>query len=194
MKIGTLEACRLTIYSTNEDVVQMRNVFYFFNNTLEDCNVDATTTKNWWAAAADALINNWHTSVSYYGAHIENLSKNEVAFYPWAVPVDGTSVGQRLPFQCAALISAYTTQKRRICKKFLGGFTELEQEAGYWTPAFITDLEDFAANWLDGFSDGSVTMVPISYRPTDQEYPGFTGALVRSVVCTLGRRKPGVGI
>lgn len=99
-----------------------------------------------------------------------------------------------LPFQSAAIITAFTSDVRRRSRKSIAGFTEFEQVDSDLTAAAETALGNAAVEWLsNAIIMGAQQLAPVLAGSDGLVYPLLT-ALISSVPGSQRQRKPGVGV
>jgi len=107
--------------------------------------------------------------------------------------VGGSAGGGVLPFQNSGLITFPTETPKVRGRKFLPGLTEDAIASGLLTSTVTDALLDMGIAMLNNVAATSTTW---RYAVKHAGSLGIlypTAALVQNVVCTLGRRKPGVG-
>lgn len=125
------------------------------------------------------ILNEWRV--------VENIG----TFTPTWTPSVGTD---GLPFQCAPFIYFKTTRPRTVGKKFLFPFLEAQQNDTILTGTAITAMTAFAIELLvDIVLGGDATLAAGVPRTGVDSWYNFLVAVVRDVLGTQRRRKPGVG-
>ena len=106
----------------------------------------------------------------------------------------GSSLATHLPAGCAALLTATTTKKRVIPKKFFGIFTEMAQEGGEWVTGVMTSLAIAGGIWWasimvgeDGYLESG------TWRRLLGTFTPLVTVIVKALCSYQRRRKPGVG-
>lgn len=118
-----------------------------------------------------------------------------VANEPWAWV--GLSNGSPMPRGVAALIVAPTVEPDVNAKKYVGGLTEESFSDGVLTGGTLTDLIDFATDWVTpvvGSASGS-TLTPGCWSVKEKDHFSFRAAFSMAAIAAYQRRrKRGVGI
>lgn len=104
----------------------------------------------------------------------------------------GTSAGQALPQQCAAVVIG-VTQSRRRGKKFLGPVNEANSNNGVLDPGLISVLSTLAGAYVTEIQDGAVTYPAGVCKPDGTDFLMFTSGRVDTIMGTQRRRKQGKG-
>jgi len=152
----------------------------------------------------------WTAYMSSLMSAIEDLTNTIAVFYEYEVqeyitghwvPKDivtisgtGSESGDTLPFQNAIVFIAKCAGLRKVGRKFIGGITSNTQSAGVLLAGQIVDAAAFLAAWLTpftGISGGHITPGILDKTSTFQP---FVGGFVSSLLGSMRRRKPGLGI
>jgi len=106
----------------------------------------------------------------------------------------GNRLDDPLPNQTAMLVTGLLTLAGKPAKKFLPGITEGLQASGQVVASVLLALGEFAAAWLMPFGvETGSEWVPVVYTKHGLcRY--FLGYVVRDLLSTQRRRKPGIGI
>jgi hypothetical protein len=108
---------------------------------------------------------------------------------------EGASANDVMPNQMAAVITASTARPKVHGRKFFPFFVESSANAGDLIAGAVTALTAAAALWLTPLGLGGnnylYAMVPST---TDGASLPLTSAQVNSIMGTMRRRKPGVGV
>lgn len=112
--------------------------------------------------------------------------------FPFGIP--GGNVGEMLPHQNAAVITADTDKVRTRPKKFFAGFVENAQDAGKWGIPALTSLADAAALWQAVVSPAGLDF---TFNPgtiaNDGTFRNLGTIFVNEIVGSQRRRKIGSG-
>jgi hypothetical protein len=112
----------------------------------------------------------------------------------WPTLTSGSSVGEPLPFQCAACVLFPTATARSQGRKFFPGFTESETGGdSLWDAAALVDLVAAAAELLGTFTMGAGNFSFGNYNEDLVRFAQWISAIVQAVIKTQRRRSPGVG-
>ena len=120
---------------------------------------------------------------------------DEVATGAW-IYAGGQTIEQ-LPRGVAALINARTTDPDVQGKKYIPGITEGGLTDGLWQAALITQLVNFADDWLTAFVGGTSggSWTPGVWSPKNTNFFAASGdALIPTIPAYQRRRKRGVGV
>lgn len=181
--------------------IEVRNVYYA--ETTSDYtgpNQDIVDDlKDWmvalWAPLAADFTNQFH---AYEVEVYQWVSLGGVGWQPIgasSLNLTGTSSGDPLPPQVAAVAIAKTAIKRTFARKFLAGFVENTQAAGTLAAGVVTELAAYTVIWLVPFTGEATTKV---FTPglwtKNHVFEPFVSVLASAILGTMRRRKVGVGI
>lgn len=94
----------------------------------------------------------------------------------------------------AGQINGYVLGSGHGPRKYLAGLKEASLTSDIISGPALADMADFAADWLAGPTDGSITWVSGMWSRTDLSFYGLVAMLVKSGIAYQRRRKPGVGM
>jgi len=110
------------------------------------------------------------------------------------INIMGTRVDEPLPNQTAMLVTGLLSRSGRPAKKFLPGITEELQSKGQVVQSVLIALAQFASVWVTPFGvETGTEWEPVVYTKRGI-CRSFVGVVVRDLLSTQRRRKPGVGI
>lgn len=108
-----------------------------------------------------------------------------------------TAVDSQLPRGVAALINAKTIDPDVNGKKYIAGFTELQNVEGLWDAGPLASLVLFAVDWTTGFTGGTsgATWDPGIWSVVNTALYLMSGTeIIPTIPAYQRRRKQGVGI
>lgn len=108
-----------------------------------------------------------------------------------------SATDSQLPRGVAGLINAKTLDPDVSGKKYLAGFTELQNEEGLWAAATLASMVLFGVDWTTAFVGAVSTAdwVPGVWSVVNTNLHPFSGTeIIPTIPAYQRRRKPGVGI
>lgn len=112
---------------------------------------------------------------------------------PWPVRIAGVQTADALPLQVAALVAGQTTSSKKQGRKYLGGFTEIDNVNGVIQSALATPLANFALEWITDFVVGANTYRFGVFNVLSSIFTPFVAGLVLGAFRTQRRRTAGFG-
>lgn len=185
---------RAIFKGTIASTVQFRNMF-----TANVTEVGGDTSAVLWNTYNLALLSDFGDLVGatthFYEAEIQEYSaghwitKDIVAF-----DYAGSVSGDLLPYQAAITFIAKGAGLRQVGRKFVGGITETMTAGGVLTSTLVTAAAQFLTDWIAPVTGiGGGTLVP-GIVDKGGTFRAFVGGTVSSVLGSMRRRKPGIGI
>lgn len=129
------------------------------------------------------------------GVDVYNWVAGEWAFigtqsWSW----NGSSSADILPYQVAAVLLGKTLAKRKLGRKFIAGFTEGASTGASFTGAVLTALGTSALAYVTAYTSSAGSVWAPGIQTKGGTWYSFTGGAVSSLVGSMRRRKPGLGI
>lgn len=185
---------RAVLKGTIADTVEIRNMF-----TCEVLSDGGDTHEVLWAAYMSSLMDAIPplatTIVHFYGYEIQEWSNPHwIPMDEISLDEDGEQSGDTLPNQSALVLIAKTAGIRGVGRKFFSGLAESQQNAGVMVVGVATALASLLAAYITPFEGiGGGTITPGVLDKTNSFRP-FVGGFVSSLIGSMRRRKPGVGM
>lgn len=169
-----------------------RNVFTFSSGgTIPSLTAVETWLDNFYTANYLSTVPNIWATYKYI-IEVPDGAGHWSYYTEHAYVKAGTSAGQALPQQCAAVIIG-VTQSRRRGKKFLGPVNEANSNNGVLDPGLITVLSTVAQGYITDLQDGAVAYASGVCKPDGSDFLPFVSARVDTIMGTQRRRKQGKG-
>jgi len=111
-----------------------------------------------------------------------------------SVNTDGTGGGDILPYQNAITFVAKAYGLRKIGRKFLPGVTESMQVAGVIGAGYAATLAAFLLAYVTPFTGIGGGVITPGIVDSSGSFHPFLNGVVSSVIGSMRRRKPGIGI
>lgn len=176
------------------NTVQVRNMF-----TANITEVGGDTSAVLWNTYNLAILADigdlTGQSMHWYEAEIQTYSAghwttNDVVAFDFG----GSVTGDLLPYQAAITFIAKGAGLRQVGRKFIGGVTETMTAGGVLSGTLVTAAAQFLTDWIAPVTGiGGGTLQPGIVDKTGT-FRAFVGGTVSSVLGSMRRRKPGVGI
>jgi hypothetical protein len=188
------ETERAILKGTILSTVQIRNLF-----TAQVTEGGGDLSHDLWSTYMLALINDigdlMSATTHFYEYEVQRYTGGHwLTLEIEALDFAGSVSGDLLPYQAALVLIGKAAGLRQIGRKFIGGLTETMTAGGVLTSTLITaaaqTLTDFLAP-VNGL--GSGLLQPGILDKTGVFRP-FVGGTVSSVLGSMRRRKPGLGI
>lgn len=198
MTVNPNDVVRATAKLIGPDLQQLMNVFFYKYEGTASSTDDTVMTLL--AAHIDDIYETVDQIMN------EDFVDDEIEFYnvtqdaPMGTKLfdgfqGGTSVTGGMPAGIAALITAATTVKKVLPKKYIPGFNENVVTQDNWLSTALTPMAAFAVAWLTKVTVGVVgELVPGTWRRVAEVFVPLISATAKSIVSYQRRRKPGVGI
>lgn len=188
-------SCRLTFEGNEDDIV---GVYHW--GTSGASETDEQTLLNI-GLLMDTIYTNVNarmsTEVKYEEINVKNVTQNTVlGDTPFPVLVAGTLVAEQLPPQIACLVVASTFSPSRQGRKYLGGFTETDNDSGRLGGALVTACANFGVDYVKTKVQGGITYRPLIMSSPDGPLQPVFPLLVAKVITafrTQRRRTVGRG-
>jgi hypothetical protein len=176
------------------DLVQVRNMF-----TCEVIESGGDTSAILWEAYMSSILDTVtvlvSTSVHFYEYIVETYTAGDwIPSDAVALDEDGVAEAEPLPYQSALVLIGKAAGLRGIGRKFISGIGEDYGSAGVMIASYLIDAALVLAAYVtpfEGLGGGTITPGILdksgSFRP-------FVSGWVSSLLGTMRRRKPGVGI
>jgi len=195
MRVVPDHVVEVTLYGEWDTGHQARQVFHYKNLGAVAADINPADWDAWidrlYGVARQMMVDNF----AWYQVHAVDLTVYGYETYVFPTPYTGSSIGQCLPYQCAALATGYTNTKRCVGKKYLPAIAEEQQADSFLDPSGLARLQDFAAEWIEDFDTGLLTELKSGvWRRSTGTFHRFTSSVARSAVSSQRRRKPGIGI
>ena len=146
--------------------------------------------------AYDFIDSAMSDTVTFVDIAFENITRDiNMGAVDWPTLIaGGDTAGERLPLQCAALVSFPTATTRFHGKKYMGGLVEGANSAdGLLAATVQTNLVNFAAEVLSALTITGQTITFGNYNVTLGRWAAWVAATVDLIWSTQRRRKQGVG-
>jgi len=185
---------RAILKGTLGETVEIRNMF-----TCSVTEVGSDDSQTLWGAYMSSLLDAIPplvvVAVHYYSYEVQFYSTpNWITLDEVALDEDGTQTGDVLPFQSALVLIGKAGGLHAIGRKFFSGIAESQQQAGSMVVGVAEALAALLAAYITPFAGLSGgTIVPGVLDKTGTFRP-FVAGYVSSLLGTMRRRKPGVGI
>lgn len=185
---------RAVLKGTIGDVVEIRNMF-----TCSVTEMGGDTSAILWDAYMDNLVDAMLVlacnTIHYYSYEVQTWNTpNWVPKDIVSIDATGDQTGDQLPNQSAVVLIAKSAGIHGVGRKFLAGLSETQQVAGTMIAGIAVDLALVLANYITPFTGiGGGTIIPGVLDKTGTFRP-FVGGFVSSLLGSMRRRKPGVGI
>jgi len=185
---------RMILKGSISSIVEIRNMFV--------CDVipsGGDTSPVLWGAyestLVSAILDITHSAVHFYEYEIQAyIAGSWVPQDVVSLDVDGLQSGDLLPYQNAIVLIGKTAGLYGMGRKFLAGISEANTAAGILSGGQITNAAAVLAAWLLPFVGlGGGTITPGILDKTGTFRP-FVGGFVSSLIGSMRRRKPGLGI
>ena len=111
----------------------------------------------------------------------------------WPTLTTGALTADGLPLPVAALIAGQTTGSRRQGRKYLGGFTEVDNVNGVLQTTLVTAVVNYGAAWIADFVSGGNTYRFGVFNVLSTVFTPFVSALILGAFRTQRRRTAGFG-
>lgn len=158
-------AARLTFENDEDDIV---NVYHF--GVSGGAETEAQTLLNIGIFLDDmyqTVQGRMATDVDFQEISVKNVTQNIVlGDTPWPTLTVGALAAEQLPPQVTALVIANTLSPSRQGRKYLGGFTETDNDSGVVGSALIANLANFAIDYV-----ATRVINTITYRSVIMEAP-----------------------
>lgn len=114
----------------------------------------------------------------------------------WDSLTSGTRTGHPLPAQMAAFLQGNSGYSRNWARKFIGVFSENENDAnGFIETILLTGLTNLAVRWLAGPVAATVgDWIPVVYYTKLAQWVNVNEVIIRNIWATIRRRRAGVGV
>lgn len=185
---------RAILYGTIDSLVEIRNMY-----TAQITEVGGDVSSSMWQAYLANLWVAWqpilHTTVNFYQYEIQRLISGawttiEVA----SLAVPGTATGDPMPNQSAIVLIAKAAGRRLIGKKFFGAISEAYGSAGVMTVTWLGYAGQILLAWITPMVLLSGASLFPGILDKTSTFRPFVGGFVSSLLGTMRRRKPGVGL
>lgn len=120
---------------------------------------------------------------------------DEVGTTAWTF--NPTGAGDQMPRGVAGLINCKTSDPDVSGKKYLPALLEQNADDGLWSSGLITNLGNFADDWLTAFvgASSSADWAPGIWSPTHTNFYLASGtSIIPTIPAYQRRRKQGVGV
>lgn len=185
---------RLILKGTIANLVEIRNMF-----TCSVVPSGGDTSAVLWAGYWSSLEVQYE-GISHFGVHFYEYEVQAFIGGSWvpqdvvALNLDGVQTGDVLPFQNAIVFIAKAAGLRAVGRKFLAGIPEANTNSGVLAGSMISAAANFLAAYITPFTGiGGGTITPGILDKTGTFRP-FVGGFVSSLLGSMRRRKPGLGI
>jgi len=111
----------------------------------------------------------------------------------WPTIIAGLSTSDALPLQVTALVAGQTTSSKKQGRKYLGGFTELDNVNGVVQPGLTSALANYALEWITDFVSGAHTYRFGVFNVLSSVFTPFVASLILGAFRTQRRRTAGFG-
>jgi hypothetical protein len=173
-----------------------------FQNVYHIQALGATTDGDWDDACATWLDGAYNRFSAAYSDEIDrqdiviqNLTEGTPArFHDWDTYPTPSDTNPVLPLQVSALALFPSNRVRSIGRKYIGGWTESDnEEPGVPSSGVLTAMANYAADLLAGFTVGIFTQTPGNYDYDGSNFWPWIFAQVATYWATQRRRRAGVG-
>lgn len=106
----------------------------------------------------------------------------------------GSSGGEILPYQVAAVLLGKTLAKRKMGRKFLAGFTEAASVGASITGAVLVALASAALAYVSTYTSAAGSTWEPGIVTRGGTYYAFNSGLASALWGSMRRRKPNIGI
>lgn len=185
---------RAVVMGTLASLVQIRNMY-----TCEVIESGGDDSQTLWLAYMSSIFDELapltSTGLAWYEYDVQEYSAGSwVLKDVVTVSEAGSDAGDRLPFQNAITFVAKAYGLRKIGRKFLAGITEGYGVNGVIQVALAADVAAFLLAYITPFTGiGGGTITPGIVDGSGVFHP-FLSGVVSSVLGSMRRRKPGIGI
>lgn len=111
----------------------------------------------------------------------------------WPARIAGVQTADALPPQVAAMVAGQTVVSKVQGRKYLGGFTEIDNVNGVLESILVTALTNFALNWIGDFIFGAHTYRFGVWNKLTSVFTPLVSDLVLGTFRTQRRRTIGFG-
>lgn len=202
MALGVGDILRTTCNFTLPNGVQYQNVFHHIFDGIGGVSDAAVVAdiKAWaegmYAELATHTEQTTTEQLSYvdqveWGAGAWEVVANIGTFTPTFSPTSNADV---CPNQVSPFIVAKTDRPKTVGRKFLFPTLETEQDQGILTAGLITDLVDWADDYINDITIDVANVLHAGVpRTAVNEFKLFQVAVVTNLLGTQRRRRPGYG-
>jgi hypothetical protein len=197
MTINNGDVLRVTAKMSSEADQDLQNVYYWrgsgvgISTDAQFATACRTELDNAYGYFDDQLAD----GVSFDSIEIFNITQDvPVGEYTWPTLSAGGSASDVLPEQTALLVTFSTAAARSVGKKFLGGWTEGNNDSdGTIASSLLTLILSYISTILSGFAAGDLDFEAGHWSVINETFVPWLAGLVDDVWATQRRRRPGVG-
>lgn len=185
---------RLVLKGTISSTVQIRNMF-----TADVVETGGDVATSLWSAyilsVLDPMTDLLWSGVHFYGYDLMDYTGGHwIPFAEVIISQSGAVTGQQLANQLAAVLIGKAEGLRHVGRKFLGALSEDNITGNTLDSVAVAAAAATLAAWLTplvGIGGGTLTPGVVD---KDGEFHRFVGGFVSSLIGSMRRRKPGVGL
>lgn len=198
MAVEAGDVLRVTAKFLVNDIDDMMNVFHakhMGDDPVPDASA-ATDLSDRLDGAWGQLNSHISVNVDYVSIEVFNVTQDRpISEDSWFTQTaGGQSTDAQLPAQIASLVTFPTATARSLGKKFLGGFTEVDNENfGVVSSGLLSDMADFVTDLLGSMTIDGELFEWGNYRPLTLLFSPWVSGLIETFWATQRRRRSGVG-
>lgn len=177
-----------------EDVQNVYHVIGVDGSTIQDSVFDEGVVI-WLESIYNLLNGDISDEFARLDIVVQNITQTTPArFLQWLTYPTPTDTNTPLPLQCTGLISFPSDTVKSIGRKFIGGWTEADNDdPGVPTSGALSALADIAAEIVPGFEVVGLSLRPGNWNDNTSHFAQWAFATVAGFWATQRRRRAGVG-